>query len=165
MRFLVYSSYTDLKGKEQLIDATIEKPTAAEAMNKIMLDMGNNGYTDRSIDQIIPMTPKWKAQENKTNIHVDVLIDRSRGKHYTDYEKDFMFEHYSKEGPEYCAKELDLKESSVKAYVNRMRRLILENSLDLPIEAFTPPKTKELTDNELTQFNQHIKFGQLNYGG
>ncbi len=164
MRFLVYSSFKDLNGKEQLIDSTIEKPTAAEAMNKIMLDMGNNGYTDRSIDQIIPMTPKWKSQENKTNIHVDTLIDRSRGTRYNDYEKDFMFEHYSKEGPEYCAEELDLKETSIKAYANRMRRLILENRLDLPVEAFIAPKTKEISDTELTRVNKKMKFSQITLG-
>ena len=146
MRFLAYYSYRDLNGKEQLIDATIEKPTEDDVMNHLLLSMGNAGYTDRCIDQVIPMTSKWKAQENKTNIHVDALIDRGRGKRYSDYEKEFILEHYSKEGPEYCAAELGLKEQAIKAYANRERRLILENRLDLPIGAFTAPKTKQIME-------------------
>ena len=125
MRYLVYFSYVDLKGKEQLRDNTCKAKSETAAMNYYMLRMGTAGYTDRCIDQVIEMTPKWKAQENKTNIHVDALIDRDRGKRYSDYEKEFILQHYSVEGPGYCAAELGLKEQAIKAFANRERRMIL----------------------------------------
>ncbi len=165
MRYLVYFSYIDLKGKEQLRDNTCEAKSEVNAMNHYMLRMGSAGYTNRSIDQVIPMTPTWKANENEVNVHVDTLIDRGRGKRYTEYEKEFIFQHYSVEGPRYCAAELGLKEQAVKAYANRERRLILENRLDLPIEAFTAPKTKQISDTELTRFNKKMKFQRVTIGG
>ena len=137
MRFLVYYSYTDLKGKERLRDNTRKDNSVTDVMNYFMTKMGDAGYINRSIDQVIEMTPKWRKKERVTNGHHDGESRARRG--YSRYEKDFIFDHFSVEGPEYCAAELDLKLLSVKAYCARIRRTILENRLDLPIEAFMAP--------------------------
>ena len=142
MRCLIYYSYTDLKGKERLRDNTRKGNTVTEIMNHFMTKMGDAGYTDRSIDQVIEMTPKWRKKERVTNGHHDGESRARRG--YSRYEKDFIFDHFSQEGPEYCAAELDLKLLPVKAYCARIRRTILENRLDLPIEAFTAPVVEEV---------------------
>ncbi len=142
MRCLIYYSYTDLKGKERLRDNTRKGNTVTEIMNHFMTKMGDAGYTDRSIDEVIVMTPKWRKKERATNGHHDGESRARRG--YSRYEKDFIFDHFSQEGPEFCAAELDLKLLSVKAYCARIRRTILENRLDLPIEAFTAPVAEEV---------------------
>ena len=143
MRFLIYYSYTDLKGKERLRDNTRKDNSVTEIMNHFMTKMGDAGYTDRSIDQVIEMTPKWRKKERVTNGHLGNGESRLR-RGYSRYEKDFIFDHFSVEGPEFCAAELDLKLLSVKAYCARIRRTILENRLDLPIEAFTAPVAEEM---------------------
>ena len=137
MRFLVYYSYTDLKGKERLRDNTRKDNSVTDVMNYFMTKMGDAGYTNRSIDQVIEMTPKWRKKERVTNGHHDGESRARRG--YSRYEKDFIFDHFSVEGPEFCAAELNLKTLSIKAYCARIRRTILENRLDLPIEAFMAP--------------------------
>ena len=142
MRCLIYYSYTDLKGKERLRDNTRKCKSVSEIMNYYMTKMGDARYTDRSIDQVIEMTPKWRKKERVTNGHHDGQSRARRG--YSRYEKDFIFDHFSVEGPEFCAAELDLKLLSVKAYCARIRRTILENRLDLPIEAFTVPVAEEV---------------------
>ena len=142
MRFLVYYSYTDKKGKKQLRDNTRKDDSVVGVMNYFMTKMGKAGYTDRLIDQVIVMTPKWRKKERVSNGHHDGESRAHRG--YTQYEKDFIFDHFSQEGPEYCATELDMKELSIKAYCARIRRTILENRLDLPIEAFTAPVAEEM---------------------
>ncbi len=136
MRFLVYYSYTDKKGKKQLRDNTRKDDSIVDVMNYFMAKMGKAGYTDRSIDQVIPLTTKFCNKEHTANHHTE-KSKTQRG--YSDFEKEFIFDHFSQEGPEYCAAELDLKLLSVKAYCARIRRTILENRLDLPIEAFTAP--------------------------
>ncbi len=138
MRCLIYYSYTDLKGKKQLRDNTRKDDSVVGVMNYFMTKMGKAGYTDRSIDQVIEMTPTWRKKERATNGHL--MDGESRGRRgYSRYEKDFILDHFSQEGPEYCAIELDLKLLSVKAYCARKRRTILENGMEMPIEAFMPP--------------------------
>ena len=136
MRFLVYYSYTDKKGKKQLRDNTRKDSSVVNVMNYFMTKMGTAGYTDRSIDQVIPLTAKFRTKERASNHHTEKTMPQ-RG--YSDFEKEFIFDHFSQEGPEFCAIELDLKLLSVKAYCAQKRRTILENGIEMPIEAFTAP--------------------------
>ncbi len=136
MRFLAYYSYTDTKGKKQLRDNTRKDNSVVNVMNYFMTKMGKAGYTDRSIDQVIPLTAKFRTKERASNHHAE-KTGPQRG--YSDFEKEFIFDHFSVEGAEYCAGELDLKLLSVKAYCARKRRTILENGIEMPIEAFMPP--------------------------
>ena len=136
MRFLAYYSYTDKKGKKQLRDNTRKDDSITGVMNYFMSRMGEAGYTDRSVDQVIPLTAKFHKKERGSNHHTE-KSKTQRG--YSDFEKEFIFDHFSQEGPEYCAIELDTKMPTLKAYAARMRRKILEGYLEMLIEAFMPP--------------------------
>lgn len=113
MKYLLYYSY-ETEGHEELKEALLEGATKTAAMNRLMGMMGDNGYTHRSIDQVIPVTPEFLRWEREANLTTSNLLDRMGGKatqlFYTDEDKDFIFAHYSVRGPEYCALELGIKE-------------------------------------------------------